>query len=367
MTPAESSWGDVSIVRFLRWANVFWTIFWLALTVPILLSVSDHPHPVWCTVFVVLSVACLIGSWLIAIDRLRTNLFKTSSTAVVLFGAGAGAALVALGLMGEDCVQLLYFVVYSVAFVFPWQVSLPLIAAATLLLPHSEWPYGFVGVAATGGACLASRISIINQAKKKILEEQAQELEVNEERNRMARDMHDILGHSLTSVTLKAELAEKLIDIEPPAARTQIKEIEQISRSALAEVRATINGYRELSLSGELARAANLLHSAGIRTELPTSIDDVNPELRNLFAWAVREGTTNVARHSHAKRCRVRLLPESVIIEDDGVGVSEVSEGGGLQGLRDRCLASGVHITLAESDLGGLKLIAWSPSQDKEE
>ncbi|MGN6019931.1 histidine kinase dimerization/phosphoacceptor domain-containing protein [Corynebacterium striatum] len=78
----------------------------------------------------------------------------------------------------------------------------------------------------------------------------------------MARDMHDILGHSLTTVTLKAELAKKLIELDPNTAKSQIAEIEEISRSALAEVRTAINGYRELSLSGELARALSLTRDA---------------------------------------------------------------------------------------------------------
>ena len=201
-------------------------------------------------------------------------------------------------------------------------------------------------------------MAITSQAQRKIQEVRSQELEVNEERNRMARDMHDILGHSLTTVTLKAELAKKLIELDPNTAKSQIAEIEEISRSALAEVRTAINGYRELSLSGELARALSLLQSAGIKAKMPNSVDEVQVDLREVFAWVVREGTTNVVRHSGAKRCSISLTSKSVLIEDDGVGIAEIREGNGLRGLRERCQNNGVELCLGETTMGGLKLTA---------
>ena len=140
-------------------------------------------------------------------------------------------------------------------------------------------------------------------------ERENQRLAVSEERNRLARDLHDILGHSLTVITVKAELAKKLMDLDPARARAEIDDLERLSRDALADVRRAVEGYRELSLPGELARAKMALEAAEIHAELPNSTDDVPTEKRELFAWTIREGVTNVIRHSQATRCTVTLNP----------------------------------------------------------
>ena len=133
------------------------------------------------------------------------------------------------------------------------------------------------------------------------------ELAVQEERNRFARDLHDILGHSLTVITVKAELAGRLIAANPERAAAEVADVESLARAALADVRAAVAGYRELSLAGELVSARAALQAAEIKADLPTTIDEVPEENRELFAWVVREGVTNVVRHSGAKRCTIRL------------------------------------------------------------
>ena len=130
-------------------------------------------------------------------------------------------------------------------------------------------------------------------------------LAVEEERNRMARDLHDILGHSLTVITVKAELAGRLMDADPDRARAEVADLERLSRDALVDVRRAVEGFRELTLPGELARAREALRSAGIEADLPGSAEDVPSDMREVFAWAVREGVTNVIRHSGATRCTV--------------------------------------------------------------
>ncbi len=145
-------------------------------------------------------------------------------------------------------------------------------------------------------------------------------LAVEDERNRLARDLHDILGHSLTVITVKAELANRLLDVDPARARRELADLERLSRDALADVRRAVDGYREITLPGELARAREALVAAAIDAELPNSTDEVPSELRDLFAWAVREGVTNVIRHSRASRCMVTLGPGTVAVVDDGPG-----------------------------------------------
>ena len=136
-------------------------------------------------------------------------------------------------------------------------------------------------------------------------------LAVDNERTRFARDLHDILGHSLTVITVKAELAQKLLDVDLDRARAEIADLERLSRDALADVRRAVEGYRDITLPGELVRARVALAAAEIEADLPNSTDDVPSDLRELFAWTVREGVTNVIRHSGARRCEVRLTATS--------------------------------------------------------
>ena len=188
----------------------------------------------------------------------------------------------------------------------------------------------------------------------RILEQRTHELEINEERNRMARDMHDILGHSLTVIALKTELATRLVDTAPDQARAELTEVQSLARSALADVRATVNSYRELSLAGELARATNVLTSAGVRADLPLTVEVVDPELRELFAWVVREGVTNIVRHAHASHCRVALSADSIEVADDGIGLNSAGtgDGHGLEGLRQRCQDNGADLTIETPSSG---------------
>ena len=151
-----------------------------------------------------------------------------------------------------------------------------------------------------------------------VAHEENARLAVDNERTRFARDLHDILGHSLTVITVKAELAQKLLDVDLERARAEIADLERLSRDALADVRRAVEGYRDITLPDELVRARDALTAAEIEAELP-ELDRRGPtELRELFAWTVREGVTNVIRHSGATRCEVRLTPTSAEVRDDG-------------------------------------------------
>ncbi|OZD43202.1 histidine kinase [Rhodococcus sp. 06-1477-1B] len=192
-------------------------------------------------------------------------------------------------------------------------------------------------------------------------QDQVAELAAEKERGRVARDVHDILGHSLTVITVKAELAGRLMDAGSPAARDEIAQIEQLSRGALADVRATVHGYRGVSISGELAAARAALESAGVSADLPGSTDQVPADRRELAGWVVREAVTNVIRHSGAASCRVRLDGRSIEVADDGCGpASTASTGSGLTGLRERVETAGARLTIGRSDLGGFTVkVAW--------
>ncbi|MDQ2847563.1 MAG: sensor histidine kinase [Actinomycetota bacterium] len=185
------------------------------------------------------------------------------------------------------------------------------------------------------------------------------------ERERIARDLHDILGHSLTAIAVKASLARQLTVRAPDKAAAEIVDIERLARSALADVRATASGIRERSLGAELAAARSVLTAAGIVAVIPGAIDDVRPEGRELFGYVVKEAVTNVVRHSRAANCTVRLGADWIEVVDDGSGPvvggqsdREDAGGNGLLGLRERVVAAGGTLTAASTQPAGFAVRA---------
>jgi two-component system sensor histidine kinase DesK len=188
-------------------------------------------------------------------------------------------------------------------------------------------------------------------------------LAVEQERARFARDLHDLLGHSLTVITVKAELAGRLMTRDPAKAATEVADIERLAREALADVRATVAGYREVTLAVELSSARSALDAAGIVAELPGALDDVPGDRRELFGWVVREGVTNVVRHSQAQRVRVEVSRTTVEVVDDGSGCGGRLAGGhGLEGLRERLAEVGGRLEAGPVDAGGFRLFAEVPA-----
>lgn len=172
-------------------------------------------------------------------------------------------------------------------------------------------------------------------------------LAAENERSRIARDLHDLLGHSLTTITVKAGLARRLAEKgDDSRALAEISAVEQLSRRTLSDVRAAVSAHREVTLAGELATAREVLRVAGVIAELPPTVAETDPALSELFGWVVREGITNVVRHAHAVHVRVTVGPNDVEITDDGNGGS-ATVGNGLRGLRERAEALGGTLTAA--------------------
>ena len=194
-------------------------------------------------------------------------------------------------------------------------------------------------LAVTGGMLASQRQRALAEAR----EENAR-LAIQEERNRMARDVHDILGHSLTVITVKAELAARLLEVSPERAQAEVEDLERLARDALADVRQAVAGFRDMSLPAELARARSSLAAAGIEAELPNSTEAVPTRLRELCAWALREGVTNVIRHSGATTCTVTLTERGITVADDGAGTGAGQPGTGLLGLTERAAAVGASL-----------------------
>lgn len=161
-----------------------------------------------------------------------------------------------------------------------------------------------------------------------------------EERERVARDVHDVLGHTLTVIALKSELAGKLLERDPGRAQAELREITHLARESIEEVRQTVAGLKVQSLFEEITAASQALESAGIDLQREGSawkdLDSIPAVNQAVFAWVIREATTNIIRHSAARRVTIKLDRSSLTITDNGVGISPEAAGHGLEGLKAR-------------------------------
>jgi two-component system sensor histidine kinase DesK len=189
-------------------------------------------------------------------------------------------------------------------------------------------------------------------AKLRMAHEEIEQLAKTAERERIARDMHDVLGHSLSLIVLKSELAGRLFDSQPSRAALEIAEIETAARQALAEVRKTITGYRSEGFASELTRAAQVLKTAGVRLNKPAKAPYLTPRHEATLSLVLREAVTNIVRHADASECSIEVFSEQdrtqLVIADDGRGDIR-QEGNGLRGMRERVQELGGSLSLESS------------------
>ncbi|WP_236567942.1 MULTISPECIES: sensor histidine kinase [unclassified Nocardiopsis] len=200
------------------------------------------------------------------------------------------------------------------------------------------------------------------------------QLAVTEERLRFARDMHDLLGHSLSALAVKAELASRLAERAPERAAAEMTEVHELARKALQQVRSAVSGYREIDLAGEVDAVRAVLAANGTRVSV-SGLDGLAPAPAPaaLAAWVVREGGTNVLRHSEAGECRIAFTPtldasgqRTLVVEvsNDGVrgnGAGKESSGNGLAGLSERVSMGGGNLSATRTRDGGFLLRAVIP------
>lgn len=243
---------------------------------------------------------------------------------------------------------------------FKYIAGIALVLAAELLIlrrPAISWFVDIGLVLMIGG--LNVYFSQRGRAQKKLIraQEEIEHLAKIAERERIARDLHDVLGHTLSVIVLKSELASKLAERDPARAKSEMADVEQTARQALAEVRQAIGGYRSNGLVAELAQARATLETAGIAVECDQAPVTLQATQESVLALAVREAVTNVVRHAEAARCRLELKAADGVcrlsIQDDGRGGSQ-QEGNGLTGMRERVEALGG--TLRRETRGGTRL-----------
>ncbi len=346
-----------------RWGPMF-AAFWLFFLLDPL-NDAWNQRDTWHGQVGLLSTVVFGGTYLAIWVRLRAGRAQLSMRPPLRVALAWLSALVLLGMvmvlsLGEIGTTAVVYVAVASVMLLAARAFLAVVLALAVAVALAGWLVpgwgSALGLAFSTMAASIAVFGIRSMMNRNIELIQAHEtnaaLAADNERNRLARDLHDILGHSLTVITVKAELANRLLDTDPERARAEVADLERLSRDALVDVRRAVAGYRELTLPGELARARTALAAAGIVADVPNSTEEVASDLRELFAWTVREGVTNVVRHSQAGSCQIVLTPRSVEVIDDGRGPSGTATGHGLLGLRERAGAAGATVVTRPLDPG---------------
>ncbi|MGW1843587.1 sensor histidine kinase [Streptomyces sp. NPDC001966] len=335
------------------WIKLLWIGIWLAFMSAPVKDLADGDHTPWATALGSLGLLTFVGAYLLLVFRHTSKPLDRRLVHCAIAFLGALALVLTLTL-GTSWLVLFVYVSVSVGATLPLRTARWLIPAVTAVLvavgltgDHPRevitalvFPALLGGFSMTGVRQLIRTTIELREARATVAQ-----LAANEERLRLARDLHDLLGHSLSLITLKSELAGRMLPDHPEQAAAQVADIEQVSRQALIDVRGAVTGYRRPTLPGELAGARTALAAAGIVADVPAEAPDDLPEKpEEVLAWALREAVTNVVRHSGARRCAVTLVPRQTLdgrlleltVRDDGVGPSGSKPGNGLTGIGER-------------------------------
>lgn len=380
----STSMGRVPETRRQAVVKLLWIAIWmLYLGAP----VDDLVHGGHGTAVVVLAslgLTAFVVAYL-ALVFLRTNTDRQERWVYGVLAALAALAVVTSATLGKPWLVLFVYVSVAGGAVLPPKQSRWLIPAATGalaaigslvdtsgdLFPALLIPCLLGGFAMVGIRQLVQAMRELREARATVAQ-----LAATEERLRLARDLHDLLGHSLSLITLKSELAGRMLPDRPEDAAQQVADIEKVSRQALVDVREAVSGYRRPTLATELAGARTALAAAGVTAEFPADVPlteeqtlpSLAPDTESALAWALREAITNVLRHSRATRCVVTLaeLPDDdtgtvvLTVTDNGHGPAG-GPGNGLTGLEERLLLAGGALSTGPAAPAGFTLTATVP------
>ena len=358
--------------------KLVWVVPWLIfLSAPVHDLTSGH-HTTLATAAGWVGWTAFVAVYLAVVFRTMGRPYAGWTVATLVAVLGVLAVTLVLTL-GGSWIGLFVYVSVSCGVALPLRAAYWTIPLATAAMMLTGWhahdlddAWGLflvvllIGYSMTGVRQLVRTTVELRKARATVAQ-----LAANEERLRLARDLHDLLGHSLSLITLKSELAGRMLPDHPDKAAQQVADIEQVSRQALVDVRQAVTGYRRPRLPGELAGAQVALTAAGVTADLPAEPDltDIPEDSESALAWALREAITNVVRHSGAQRCVVELVRRQTLdgpmlelsVEDNGSDGSGKGPGNGLTGLTERLAKVGGSLETTRLK-HGFRLVARVPA-----
>lgn len=344
--------------KLLRWASLLYTAFFF---IEPYYNRSLH-HWLWFGVFYITFIALYMG-----ITFSNGRLQRILLAAMFLIGFMYYPFNISTSGAFVFPVVILAFMVRNVRlYLAILALQIAAIAAETWLL-HLGWWSSMMGIF----FCLVIGLSNLSYSRQKraafLLNRANDEIEhlaQVAERERIARDLHDLLGHTLTVIAIKSELANRILPIDPDRAAQEMREVEQTARQALAEVREAVTGYRSEGLATEVARARKTLAAAGVQLTTDMATVPLTPAQVNVLCLAMREAVTNIVRHANASACNLQLTgaDETLVLSimDNGV-CSARGEGNGLRGMRERVEAIGGNLRLRPANGTGTSVTVHLP------
>jgi two-component system, NarL family, sensor histidine kinase DesK len=357
----DVGFATVGDMRWYAWLNLVWSVF--ILTTP---WVSEGAYPHW-AVPTLSSFAVFL--WL----YYRTYFRRDYGHGIV----GYGLAMAALGYVvtpfnpGAQTYLIYAIAFFAVALNTRQAVRLSVLILALFALEWYllgfDWMYSLSALVigpVVGCMNLVYKRNHQRNAELKLTHDEVRRLAALAERERIGRDLHDLLGHTLALITLKSELANKLFDRDAAAARREIADVERVARDALAQVRRAVTGIRAAGLAAEMASAKLLLESNGISLDCDLGDIVLPTDIETALAMTMREAVTNIQRHAQAPKARIRLRAEENLlvlrIEDSGRG-GAIVPGNGLTGMRERLAGIGAQLRVDSERGRGTRLCVTMP------
>lgn len=350
------------------WRRLAWSVPWLVFQVFPVLDLVLTPRALLARVVIGAALVGFTVAYLGVLSRFAdARGVRPDFVVVVLLALALSAGL------GTSYAGLWIYVSAAAAATLPQRLVWPVTGAATLasavvIVSYQDWTSLFLPVLCplTAATLWGTRHLLTVNAELTAAREELARHAVAEERMRFARDLHDLLGHSLSLIALKSELARRLAPVDGERAAAEMGDVETAARRALAEVREAVSGYRQVSCAQALAEARAALTGAGIAFRGPDRVPVLAGTVDAALGWVVREATTNVLRHSAASSVAVELAEDGVevrlVVTDDGRGPTEdTAPGSGLTGLRERVEAVGGSLTGGAGPRGGWQVRAVAP------
>jgi two-component system, NarL family, sensor histidine kinase DesK len=351
------------------WRTLGWALPWLLFLAFPIVDLIVTPRPVWEKVVAGVALVVFTAAYLVVFSRMFGRRGRAPGALVIVVVLAVTLAV----WLGTAWAGLLIYVSAAVSVSLPRRWVWPAVLGATAVCTAVVAADGLlddvfilpVMCLVTSFALLGTRHLVsVNTELMEARDELARNA-VAQERLRFARDLHDLLGHSLSLIALKSELAGRLAEIDPARAREEMADVEAAARRALAEVRDAVSGYRQVSLAQALAEARSALSAAGITLRSPAPGEPLPGAVDAVLGWVVREATTNVLRHSAARSVTVDLVPGdgdvTLTVTDDGTGAAAGVSGAGLAGLAERVEALGGRLVAGPAGSSGFRLAATLP------